>query len=141
MRYTFFPLPAVAFLVCWSCTTSSVTTKDRELIDKELRTDSTTVLVEVDQIPEPIGGIQAIMSKIRYPEEAQQNGVEGTVILLCTVDTNGDVTETKLIRGIGFGCDESAANAIRQTKFKPGRHQGRIVTTKATIPLRFRLRR
>jgi len=142
MKLTFFLLFSWALVFCCGCSSSTtITTEDRALIDNELRKDSSDVLIEVEQLPEPIGGVAGIMSKITYPGEAKKNGVEGTVIVLCTVDTSGDVTETKLIRGIGFGCDERAIRAIQTTKFKPGRHKGRVVTTRLTIPLRFRLSR
>ncbi|MBI3112421.1 MAG: energy transducer TonB [Ignavibacteriales bacterium] len=127
----------------WTCTSSSLTSEEeQQLIDQELRaSDDGALIIEVDELPEPIGGIQAIMARLQYPVLAMRNKVEGIVILLCTIDTSGQVTEVKVIRGIGFGCDESAVNAISKTKFRPGKHQGKAVTTKTTIPLRFRARR
>jgi protein TonB len=49
--------------------------------------------------------------------------------------------KTRIVRGIGYGCDEAAASAIQQTQFKPGIMNGVAVRVKITIPIRFGLRK
>ena len=90
-------------------------------------------------MPEPIGGIQAIQSKIIYPEIAKRAGVEGKVYVLAFVDEKGDVTNVKIIKGLGAGLDEAALNAVKQTKFKPGKQRGKPVKVQVSIPIVFRL--
>ncbi|RPI70884.1 MAG: energy transducer TonB [Ignavibacteriales bacterium] len=98
-----------------------------------------TYFVAVEEMPEPIGGIQSIQSKIKYPEIAKRAGVEGKVYVLAFVDENGSVTDAKIIKGLGAGCDEEALNAVKQTKFKPGKQRGKPVRVQVSIPIVFKL--
>jgi protein TonB len=98
-----------------------------------------TYFVAVEEMPEPIGGIQAIQSKIVYPEIAKRAGVEGKVYVLAFVDEKGIVTNAKIIKGLGAGCDEAALNAVKQTKFKPGKQRGKPVKVQVSIPIVFKL--
>jgi periplasmic protein TonB len=98
-----------------------------------------TYFVAVEEMPEPIGGIAAIQSKITYPEIAKRAGVEGRVHVLAFVDENGNVTKAEIIKGLGAGLDEVAVNAVKQTKFKPGKQRGKPVKVQVAIPIIFRL--
>lgn len=93
----------------------------------------------VEDMPEPIGGIEAIQKKIVYPEIAKRAGVEGKVYILAFVDENGNVTKTEVLKGIGAGCDEAAEKAVRDTKFKPGKQRGKPVRVKVAVPIIFKL--
>lgn len=95
--------------------------------------------VAVEEMPYPIGGINAIQQRIIYPEIAKRAGVEGKVFLLAYVDEEGNVTKAEVLKGIGGGCDEAAANAVLQTKFSPGKQRGKPVKVKVMIPIRFEL--
>jgi protein TonB len=90
-------------------------------------------------MPGPIVGIQSIQSKIKYPEKAKQMGVEGKVYIVAYVDETGNVTDAKIIKGIGAGCDEAAIDAIKQTKFTPGKQKGKPVKVQVSIPIVFKL--
>jgi TonB family protein len=94
-----------------------------------------TYYVAVDEMPEPFGGTQGIISKIIYPSSAKQKSIEGTVFVLAFVDENGVVRKTLLTKGIGYGCDEAAMNAVFRTRFKPGRQNGRPVKVQIQIPV------
>lgn len=106
---------------------------------KEEKEEEPTYFVAVEEMPEPIGGIQAIQSKIIYPEIAKRAGVEGKVYVLAFVDETGEVTSVKIIKGLGAGLDEAALNAVKQTKFKPGKQRGKPVKVQVSIPIIFRL--
>jgi len=95
--------------------------------------------VAVEEMPEPIGGIAGIQSKIVYPEIAKRAGVEGKVYILAFVDETGTVTKTQIIKGIGAGCDEAALNAVKATRFKPGKQRGKAVNVQISVPITFRL--
>ncbi len=95
--------------------------------------------VAVEEMPEPIGGITAIQSKIVYPEIAKRAGVEGKVYVKAYVDKKGDVTKAVILRGIGAGCDEAALKAVKETKFKPGKQRGKPVNVMISIPVVFKL--
>jgi protein TonB len=95
--------------------------------------------VAVEEMPEPVGGIEGIQKKIVYPEIAKRAGVQGRVFVKAFVDEMGNVTKVELIKGIGAGCDEAAMNAVQQTEFKPGKQRGKPVKVQVTVPVLFRL--
>ena len=90
-------------------------------------------------MPEPDGGIEGIYSKIKYPETAQKAGVQGKVYLLIYINENGGVDDVKVLKGIGAGCDEAAVQAIKETKFSPGKDNGVAVKIKLSLPITFKL--
>ena len=93
-----------------------------------------------DVMPWPRGGMKAILDQIYYPREARDRGIEGKVLVGFLVDENGDVTETEVLQGIGFGCDEVARQVIAATKFAPAQRDGHAVSFRAALPIEFRLR-
>lgn len=95
--------------------------------------------VAVEEMPEIIGGLAFILSKIKYPEIAKRAGIQGKVYVLAFIDENGNVANAKIIKGIGAGCDEAALNAVKQTKFTPGRQKGKPVKVQVSIPIVFKL--
>lgn len=107
--------------------------------DKKIVEEEPVYFVAVEEMPEPIGGITEIQKKIIYPEIAKRAGVEGKVYVLAFVDESGTVTDVKLIKGIGAGCDEAAMDAVRKTKFKPGKQRGKPVKVQVSIPVVFKL--
>jgi protein TonB len=107
--------------------------------DKKIVEEEPTYFVAVEEMPEPIGGIQAIQSKIVYPEIAKRAGVEGKVYVLAFVNEQGDVTKAEILKGLGAGLDEAALSAVKQTKFKPGKQRGKPVKVQVSIPIVFKL--
>lgn len=95
--------------------------------------------VAVEQQPEPIGGLEGIQKRIVYPEIAKRAGVQGRVFVKAFVDENGNVVKVELLKGIGAGCDEAAMEAVKNTKFTPGRQRGKPVKVQVSIPIVFRL--
>lgn len=95
--------------------------------------------IAVEEMPEPIGGIGAIQEKIVYPEIAKRAGVQGRVFVKAFVNEGGDVNKVELIRGIGAGCDEAAMEAVKTTRFKPGKQRGKPVKVQVTVPVLFKL--
>ncbi len=97
------------------------------------------VFVVVEEMPELVGGLEAIQKQIRYPEIAKKAGVQGRVIIQFIVDETGRVTDPRVVRGIGSGADEEAIRAVQAAKFLPGRQRGRAVKVQMTMPVTFRL--
>ncbi len=95
--------------------------------------------VVVEQMPELIGGLQAIQAKIRYPERALRAGIEGRVYVQFIVSERGDVENPHVIRGIGGGCDEEAMRVVSEAKFVPGMQRGRPVRVQFYLPVVFRI--
>jgi len=96
-------------------------------------------LTSAEEMPMPVGGLYSIQSKIKYPEIAKRAGIEGKVFVQSFIDENGNVTEAKVIKGIGTGCDEAALNAVKSTKFTPGKQKGIPVKVQVLIPIMFKL--
>jgi TonB family protein len=95
--------------------------------------------VMAEEMPELIGGLYSIQSKIIYPEIAKRAGIEGKVFVQAFIDENGNVVNARIIKGIGGGCDESALDAVKQAKFIPGKQKGKPIKVQVTIPIVFKL--
>jgi len=95
--------------------------------------------VTVETMPEIIGGVASIQEKIVYPEIAKRAGIEGKVYILAFIDENGNVANARILKGIGAGCDEAALNAVKKTRFVPGKQRGKPVKVQVTVPIAFRL--
>ncbi len=92
-----------------------------------------------DKMPAPVGGIKGIQEKIHYPEIAKRAGIEGRVYVKAYIDKNGNVAAAQIIKGIGSGCDESAIEAVKKTKFIPASWKEQPVGAQVAIPILFKL--
>ena len=106
--------------------------------------DNDTVYNIVEQMPEYPGGVEAMMKyiaeNVKYPEEAKDKDIAGRVFLAFVVEKDGSVSNVKVLRGIGGGCDEEAARVINSMpKWKPGKQKGKPVRVSYQIPIYFKL--
>lgn len=102
------------------------------------------VFLVVEEMPEFTGGMGAmqkfIASNIKYPRIASQQGLEGRVIVTFVINGQGEVANVEVVKGIGGGCDEEAVRVVKMLpKWKPGRQNGRPVSVKFTVPIKFAL--
>jgi len=98
-----------------------------------------------EKMPEFPGGQTAmtkfIAENIKYPKEAKEKGIKGTVFINFIIDKEGNVTHSKVLKGIGGGCDEEALRVINMMpKWTPGEQVGKKVLVKINVPIRFVLR-
>ena len=93
----------------------------------------------VEELPEPLKGMQDIHARIVYPEIAKRSGVQGRVYVKAFVDEKGDVKKVELIKGIGAGCDEEIMRVVKETKFKPGKQRGKPVRVQVSMSFMFTL--
>jgi periplasmic protein TonB len=93
----------------------------------------------VENMPELIGGLAELQSRIEYPEQARRAGIEGRVYVQFIVNEEGQVEDPEVIRGIGGGCDEEAIRAVKQAEFRPGMQRGRPVRVQYSLPIVFQL--
>lgn len=92
--------------------------------------------IPYDDPPVPLTPIRP-----KYPEIAQEAGIEGTVFIQAFIDRQGRVIETTIIKGIpNTGLDEAAIKAIRKTRFRPARQRERAVGVWISIPVNFKLK-
>jgi|GEM_PF-885533 len=93
--------------------------------------------VAVDQMPVPIGGMNNLKARVIYPPAASSHNIHGTVYVQAFIDELGIVRKTSLLKGLGYGCDQAAMNAVRQTRFEAGQLHGIPVKVQMTIPIYF----
>jgi len=75
-----------------------------------------------------------------YTEEARKARAEGIVLIQAVVRKDGTVDSFKVLRGLGYGLDESAINTIAtKWRFRPGTFNGTPVDVQANIEVSFRL--
>jgi protein TonB len=102
--------------------------------------DDDMIFEVVEELPTPVGGLQAIQEKVHYTEIARRAGVEGTVYIQAKINKNGDVVEAKVLKGLGAGLDDEALNAVKLTRFISGKQRGRPVNVQMVIPIKFVLK-
>jgi protein TonB len=93
----------------------------------------------VDKLVEPIGGIEAIEQKLIYPKEASENNIEGRVYVTVIIDSTGKLICPKVLKGLGYGCDEEALRIVTDTRFTPTVCKGNPITSTVTLPIRFKV--
>ncbi len=80
-----------------------------------------------------------IGENLRYPAEALENSIEGTVFVKYDIDYQGNVVDAKVITGLGYGCDEEALRLTKMLKFKVEKPRGLRVLYHKSIQIHFRL--
>ncbi|KAF0128998.1 MAG: TonB [Bacteroidetes bacterium] len=119
-----------------------VKTEELATVTSDSITDEVFTVVET--MPEFPGGgeamIKFMVSNIRYPESARKDTVQGKVFVNFIVDKNGKVSNVKVIRGIGHGCDEEAARVVAMMPdWTPGQQRGKNVNVSFNLPVTFKL--
>jgi protein TonB len=89
--------------------------------------------------PKIIGGYETLDENLVYPDRAQEQNVEGRVLLRFMVTKEGRAKNIEVIEGIGFGCDQAAKTAIKKSPFTPAKKNGEPVKTKVTRSIFFQL--
>ncbi len=79
-----------------------------------------------------------IQDNLRYPETALKEKIEGTVVLKYSIGHKGDVVDTRIISGLGYGCDEEAVRLVRLLKFTVPKARGLKVLFHKDIKIHFR---
>ncbi len=102
------------------------------------------VYTVVDKQPVFPGGFDSyskfLISNIKYPEEALKKGVTGTVFITFVIEKDGSVTNVKILRGIGSGCDEEAFRVVKMMpNWVPGELKGKPVAVQFNLPIKFNL--
>ena len=94
--------------------------------------------------PEFPGGDAArnkfLKDNLRYPADAREQYISGTVYLTFVVERDGSITDIRILRGIGGGCEEEAVRVVRMMpKWTPGKQNGNPVRVQFNLPIRFTL--
>lgn len=104
---------------------------------------STKVYDVVDEMPSFPGGQNCLMTFIAqnmvYPVKAQENGVQGRVIISFVVETDGSIIDVKVARSVDPYLDREAMRVVKaMPKWTPGKKDGKPVRVKYTVPMVFR---
>lgn len=106
--------------------------------------DGQELIFIVEKMPEYPGGFEAMSAFINanlvYPQEAIDTGIEDRVFVGFWVETDGSLSDIKVLRGIGYGCDEAAMEVVRKMpKWKPAMQRGKPVRIQYMFPVKFEL--
>jgi TonB family protein len=106
--------------------------------------DHTGYPSQVDIPAEFPGGInkarQFIADNLQYPEEAQEEEIEGTVRVKFVIEKNGALTNIEIVNKLGYGCDQEVIRVLkRMPKWTPAMLKGAPVRSQFTMPVSFRL--
>ena len=92
--------------------------------------------------PTIIGGYDALLEHLDYPEKLKKKGIEGTVIVQIHVEKDGSVSESRLLKSSGHDLfDESALHAITKITFNPVTRDDEPVDVWLAMPVIFKLKR
>ena len=98
----------------------------------------------VEQMPSFPGGPSALMewlsNNVKYPVVAQENGVQGRVVVSFVVERDGSITDVKVVRGVDPSLDKEASRVVKaMPRWIPGKQNGSAVRVKYNVPVAFRL--
>lgn len=146
-------LIAVATIFTISCSKSNeieaeyetvVTAKNQSTTADKPSNENVYVVVEEmpvfdnDETKEFIKFRQYLAKNLRYPEEAAKKGIDGRVFVSFVVDSDGNVTKVKVVRGVEPALDNEAVRVIQSSpKWKPGKQKGENVNVSFTFPIIF----
>ena len=113
-----------------------------EVVEEEVV--ETEIFQIVEEMPQFPGGdaklLEYVATHIKYPQIARETGIQGRVFVGFVVEPDGSVSNVKILRGIGGGCDEEAVRVIKSLpKWKPGKQRGKAVRVSYQIPVLFKL--
>ena len=108
---------------------------EEEFVEEEIF----TIVQDMPSFP---GGDAAMLSylgkNIKYPNVAKESGIQGTVYVTFVVEKDGSVSNVKVLRGIGGGCDEEAIRVVKSMpRWTPGKQRGKPVKVQYNLPCRF----
>ena len=111
---------------------------------EEVKEEPPQIFIVVEAMPAFTGGdaarIKYLNENIKYPEEAIKKKIQGRVFVTFVVEVDGSISDVKLLRGIGGGCDEEAIRVIENMpKWEPGKQRGEAVRVQFNMPIKFQL--
>ena len=98
----------------------------------------------VEEMPQFPGGPSALFeylsNNLQYPVVAEENGVQGRVIVFFIVEKDGFISNAKVVKSVDSSCDKEAIRLVESMpNWIPGKQNGEPVRVKYTVPVTFRL--
>lgn len=115
-----------------------------EPLNKPQPVNSTRVYDVVEQMPSFPGGISGLRTylnqNIRYPAEAQENCVQGRVVVSFVVEKDGHISDVTVLRSVDPSLDKEAVRVVKNMpRWTPGKQGGEPVRVRYNVPVSFRL--
>ncbi len=138
---------ALAFSVSPVITTMAQVEKSVQKVDKQSNQKPQSddpIFTVVEVMPQFPGGDEArnkyMQENLTYPDEARKAGIQGTVYVTFVIETDGSVSNVKVLRGVDKSLDEVAVKAIENMpSWKPGMQRGEPVRVQFNMPVKFAL--
>ena len=113
-------------------------------VEEEEEEEEAQIFTVVESMPDFPGcdeaRIKYLNENIKYPQMARESGIQGRVFVTFVVEKDGSVTDVRVLRGIGGGCDEEAIRVIKNMpKWDPGKQRGKPVRVQFNMPILFKL--
>ncbi len=109
----------------------------------EEESDENEIFQVVEQMPEFPGGqakLLEYLAKIKYPSMAQENNIQGRVLVSFVVNKDGSIVDVEITKSVEASLDKAAKEHIsKMPKWIPGKQRGKPVRVKYTVPVSFRL--
>ena len=114
-------------------------------VEEEEVIEEPEIFTIVEDMPEFPGGeaklYEYLGKNTKFPPMAKDAGIQGIVFVTFVVKEDGSISDVRVLRGIGGGCDEEAIRVIKNMpKWKPGKQRGKSVRVQFNMPIRFILR-
>ena len=108
------------------------------------KVEETKVFDVVEEMPQFPGGQAALLEylakNIKYPVVAEENGIQGKVIVTFVVERDGSITDVKVVKSVDPSLDKEASRVVKSMpRWQPGKQNGSAVRVKYTVPVQFRL--
>jgi len=112
--------------------------------EPEVKPKEEEIFVAVEQQAEFPGGTAAMMkwlnNNVRYPESAQQNDIQGRVIVKFVVEKDGSIGKAEILKGVDRDLDREALRVVKKMpKWQPGKNNGVAVRSYFNLPVVFKL--
>jgi len=106
--------------------------------------DDSVIFIASETMPEFPGGEDSLYSflakNIIYPQAAKEAGIKGRVFATFVVERDGTITDIRILRGIGGGCDEEVIRVVQtMPHWIPGKQKGKTVRVQYNLPVKFTL--
>jgi len=113
-------------------------------VEEDDEEEEAQIFTVVESMPGFPGGeaarIKYLNKNIKYPQMARESGIQGRVFVTFVVEKNGAVTDVRVLRGIGGGCDEEAVRVIKNMpNWNAGKQRGKPVRVQFNMPILFKL--
>lgn len=117
---------------------------DAPNIDVAYDSTDNSIYETVDEMPSFTGGSSAMFSflskNVKYPVVAEENGVQGRVLVSVVVERDGSISNIKIVKSVDTLLDKEALRVVRSMpKWIPGKQGGKLVRVKYSVPVTFRI--